>query len=254
MEPMMMTTENKDRRASRAWRLTAAGTASASPDAQEHRRHRAGRSDTWHTSHAAKECMAFPTTPRVEEVPAAAVLSLSCRNCSHCLSERGMKVQMVLDPNTILYSTDDSPDGIVYHDKVGKIPGPCGCQVQDIECRCGLRIGYHNTAPCSDCQTAQEDGTHQWFMSRECVLAEPRLEEEGLLLWHPDSADENAPPGDSCFRKTEVPPLPSYGQQRSEGRQPFSSPLSDNNGRTRADIKPSASMKLEDPSGLLYGK
>lgn len=124
--------------------------------------------------------------PSDAQEPSSAILTLTCQSCSRILSDRGMKVQMVFDPDTILYSTDCSPSDTQYLDEVWKMPGSCGCEVQDFRCCCGLRVGYWLASPCSSCLAAQEESDHRWFFCELCVHAEPRHGLEGRqLTWPP---------------------------------------------------------------------
>ena len=83
-------------------------------------------------------------------------------------------MQMLANPSSICFSTDQRPQGVELQDEAAKMPGMCDCKVQDFACGCGARLGYHLTSACDVCE---DEGTKQrWFLCPRCVEAEPRNE------------------------------------------------------------------------------
>jgi len=213
MAPALNTREVQSKFANHRWLSTPAGVARASPDAQEHRRFRESRSRAW----------------QGDEAPPP-MLSLFCAACGSQLSKRGMCVQLAVDATIMLYSTDTEPDSRMDLGIAGVVPGQCSCQVQDFACKCGLRVGYHLVLPCKACEELQEDQSHRWFMSSNCIRAEPRRDAKGEVLFWPCTPDENLP-SQSAWNAV-VPPLPSLkiGQEAVKENVPCASLLAETNG------------------------
>jgi len=216
-----------DRRASRAWRMTPA--ARSSPDAEEHQRRKAQISSSHCSVHA----------ERCEFESEAPMYKLLCRNCDRRLSERGLKMDLVNDPDNILYSTDSRPDGII--DLMAEhAQGPCNCKVRDFECGCGLKLGYHLFSSCNNCLSQNTDPDHRWFLSKEVVVVDIARGSRGeQLFWPPRNSfaienDENLMPNVGM-----PPPLPKFGEQAHGDAYIFASPspLSEWNGQQRGECK-----------------
>lgn len=206
MEPPFRT-----QRPSGAWRSSRAA-ACASPDAEEHRQWRSMREATWHQE--ATEAAAGPAQS-AEPHLAAAVLQLSCHRCGQVLSQRGMRVQLVLDAAQTFYSTDVRPSNILMFE-VTTTHGHCGCQAQDFMCSCGLRCGYCLVEPCLPCRQSHEELGHYWFLSARCVDSKTLVGAGGQpLLWPvPGQRSETIAAPDWV---REVPPLPVFRREAPEG-------------------------------------
>ncbi|CAK0815452.1 unnamed protein product [Prorocentrum cordatum] len=258
--------DQRSRRASRAWLLTAAGGLLPSPDAEEeHRRLRARAAGP----PLGRQPSASPPPPQLSASPRVLagsgcfgvagepqpVVRLSCASCGEALSERGLCVQLVLDPDTKLFSTDTRPGGIVEQGPVGVVPGQCLCRIQDFACGCGLRVGYHLAQPCKACGPRQDAHSHRWFFSARCVRAEPlRSPARQPLTWparHPsvlaDSGDENQPPAGA------VPALPALRAPGLEGKAFGGAsfwPLAEANGRRGPEEPLEGQARLAETSLL----
>lgn len=146
-------------------------------------------------------------------------------------------MDLVNDPDNVLYSTDARPDGII--DLMAEhAQGPCNCKVRDFECGCGLKLGYHLFSSCNNCLSQNTDPEHRWFLSKEVVVADIARGSRGeQLFWPPRNSsaienDENLMPNVSM-----PPPLPKFGQQAHADAYIFASPLSEWNGQQRDECK-----------------
>lgn len=149
-----MQAEAKDRRASRAWRLTPAVI--SPPDANQHRQERAFRSQSWEepeTSHP------------------SAVFNMFCSSCHYLLSEHGEMMQMMANPSSFAFSTSQPPHGVIMTGSSCKSQESCDCKVQDFQCRCGVRLGYYLESPCAECRDSKT--LPRWFLCPRSVEAEP---------------------------------------------------------------------------------
>jgi hypothetical protein len=106
----------------------------------------------------------------------ARVLNIHCTGCDSVLSERGMRVFLVAEPETSLYSTDIPSPGVR---EGGDEPIPtCACAACKLHCTsCEAEVGYHVLRPCSLCSSAGHNG-HFWLFSKG-VSSAPR----GSLVW-----------------------------------------------------------------------
>ncbi|CAE7246575.1 FAM72B [Symbiodinium sp. CCMP2456] len=154
-----MQAEAKDRRASRAWRLTPAVI--SPPDANQHRQERAFRSQSWEepeTSHP------------------SAVFNIFCSSCHYLLSEHGEMMQMMANPSSFAFSTSQPPHGVIMTGSSCKSQESCDCKVQDFHCRCGVRLGYHLESPCTECRDSKT--LQKWFLCPRSVEVEPHEPED----------------------------------------------------------------------------
>lgn len=124
------------------------------------------------------------TTAKSRATP---VLSLSCASCQKVLSNRGMKVALVVDPSQHLYSTNERPDGVIDGSRDCMQP-QCKCRFREFTCSCGWTLGYNVREWCADCSAhdgPQEGADHCWFMFADCIVAEPRIDVASgeALMW-----------------------------------------------------------------------
>jgi len=158
-------------------------------------------------------------------------LRLCCGGCSAVLTERGMQVRLLMDPDYTLFSTDGRPHGVSQAGEV--LPpacefasptktGACECLTQDVKCACGERIGYRMVEPCIACLGGQKWG-HPWFFSAHCVEAEPLCDEYGRRLYWPcepldDTVEEQprtlAGPAAAAAQRLPSPPQPPQRPER----------------------------------------
>jgi len=224
--------DRKERRASRAWLSTPAGSAKASPDAEEHRRRRYDRTEAWLGMWEERlNQRQSPAQGSPKERTAYPMLHIACMKCGTTLSTRGMQVQLVSNCANTLYSTDEKPHGIEDTDGQRAVTGRCGCSSHEIGCSCGAHLGYRISQRCAACWVALEDRDHQWFMNSTSVEARTQTTPGGhILTW----------PGGRAVAQAEsrhllpsgVPPLPEPNSC-GENKPRFSvSPLRDSNGRT----------------------
>ncbi|OLP93113.1 Protein FAM72A [Symbiodinium microadriaticum] len=154
-----MQAQAKDRRASRAWRLTPAVI--SPPDANQHRQERAFRSQSWEepeTSHP------------------SAVFNIFCSSCHYLLSEHGEMMQMMASPSSFAFSTSQPPHGVILTGSSCKSQESCDCKVQDFQCRCGVRLGYYLESPCAECRDSKT--LQKWFLCPRSVEVEPHEPED----------------------------------------------------------------------------
>jgi len=215
------------RRASREWLKTPAGSARASPDAQQHRLLRTDRTRVWNI-HQDGEAADF-----------ASVLTLSCMTCGCTLSHRGLRVKLLKD-ETVLFSSDQRPTNIVEL-SVPLVPGPCTCRIQDIACICGPKVGYCIVQPCETCMKTQDEHSHQWHFYSHCVAEEMRTADQGGFFHWPLPAQEDEP---TC-RLLQPPTVPLLGLTE-DICGPSPSLVAESNGRSSAaSRKPQDSVFLE---------
>lgn len=177
------------------------------------------------------------------EQPQNCVHDLFCIACSRKVSERGMRVSP-LGSADIFFSTDRRPYGITPLGSAGRIPGQCGCSIQDFTCECGETIGFEIVTPCAHCLAKTED-CHPWVMSTRCMVAKPRKDANGAVLaWPPATpkrctpaarCDENDPTFAGEFKTPGVPPLPKHGRE-DDGMLALARPLGDRNGRAPGGV------------------
>ena len=104
--------------------------------------------------------------------PSPPALELACAECQQVLSVRGMRVYLVADDAAPLYSTD-IPSDALREGGERHIP-TCACAARNVFCcRCEHTVGYHVTAPCSDCSQAGHNG-HFWLFDLERVQPSER--------------------------------------------------------------------------------
>jgi len=215
---------DKDRRASRAWRLSPAATAHA--DADQHREHRAWRAKNW-----------VPAPDSAEPSEPDAFFNLFCSTCHYFLSENGVMMQMLAKPSSICFSTDERPQNISLQDEAAKMPGMCDCKVHDFACGCGTRLGYHLLSPCDYCE---KEGTKQrWFLCPSCVEAEPREAPPRT----PRTPRWSEPQEKLTTQKRDSP---QFGQARKDEGSAKPSVLSDLNGREKMERK-EGQKELKEP-------
>lgn len=133
-------------------------------------------------------------------------------------------VQMVVNDEVVLFSTDIRPCGVTEIGEALAVPGLCGCKAQDFACICGWRIGYHLVDPCAACREKAEDD-HRWFVSARCAEAKQRLGSKGRpFIWTAHGPEEQAEV------ENEAPWL-SEQLKFLEACTGQKEPLSDSNGR-----------------------
>lgn len=94
-----------------------------------------------------------------------AVISLACSECGTTLSERGVKVVLVADPSSSLFSTDIPTEALSESTQQTPLP-TCNCFAINVHCRnCGGAVGYHVLRPCQLCAMAPNNG-HYWLFDR----------------------------------------------------------------------------------------
>lgn len=109
-----------------------------------------------------------------EEV--AEVMQLRCantdKNCSVTLTMRGMKVYLVTDPSSALFSSDIPTEAVREGDRLEL--STCACHAHRLHCaECATQVGYHVVEPCRICASAEHNG-HFWLFDAAVVRAEPR--------------------------------------------------------------------------------
>ena len=94
-----------------------------------------------------------------------AVITLACSVCGTTLSERGVKVVLVADPSSSLFSTDIPTEALSESNQQTPIP-TCNCYAVNVHClNCGGAVGYHVLWPCQLCAMAPNNG-HYWLFDR----------------------------------------------------------------------------------------
>ena len=94
-----------------------------------------------------------------------AVITLACSVCGTTLSERGVKVVLVADPSSSLFSTDIPTEALSESNQQTPIP-TCNCYAVNVHClNCGGAVGYHVLWPCQLCPMAPNNG-HYWLFDR----------------------------------------------------------------------------------------
>lgn len=94
-----------------------------------------------------------------------AVITLACSECGTTLSERGVKVVLVADPSSSLFSTDIPTEALSESTQQTPLP-TCNCFAINVHCRnCDGAVGYHVLRPCQLCAMAPNNG-HYWLFDR----------------------------------------------------------------------------------------
>lgn len=249
--PATMSLDTRARRASREWKLTAAGMALREPLAEEHQRRRTAIMESWGE----------------DDLP---VFELSCSGCCKAVCNRGLHVQLLADKTSmfssdvapILSSLEDSGDQEVVVNKSAH--QQCTCQTPVIYCACKQALGYYLQELCGTCSSAMssEEVDHRWCFVVKSVHAKPRVDPSGRpLVWVENSNGKlgvavRGQPFEFPFAHDLSPIQASFEAGTTfegwapalpgEGRMPLASPLSDRNGRERVKC----SSKAESPDLL----
>lgn len=100
-----------------------------------------------------------------------AVLLLACEECGTTVSERGVQVVLVADPQSSLFSTDIPTEALREGDH--RMIPTCDCYARTVHCAgCGSTVGYHVLRPCAVCGEAEHNG-HYWLFDHG-VTSSPR--------------------------------------------------------------------------------
>ena len=101
------------------------------------------------------------------------VVRLHCKTCHALVSDRGMRVFLVADVETSLFSTD-IPSVEAVHEGSQKVIETCDCYARCVHCStCEAAVGYHVLRPCSICATAEHNG-HFWLFDASGVSSVER--------------------------------------------------------------------------------
>lgn len=122
--------------------------------------------------------MADDSESDYEEPPPPPVERLHCQQCDAILSERGMRVFLVAEPDSSLFSTD-IPNTSAVREGAHHPIETCECHALALHCLgCNAAVGYHVLQPCQLCGSAEHNG-HFWLFggpsfAADCVRATPR--------------------------------------------------------------------------------
>jgi len=129
------------------------------------------------------------------------VTYLYCKNCDKLITKRGVKVLLISDLSTELYSTDLSTRNINESLETQKF-SLCNCKIRNTFCKsCSHDLGYHVIYPCDECNEG-ENNSHYWLFHSKNVKAE----EQKDLDWDNQQVNlkENEDPIITLY------PLPDY--------------------------------------------